>query len=440
MTTFECSPLLAQALEPLPELDDPAFAEAFDRFGDCRVVLLGECSHGTSEFYRARAAITRRLIERHGFEFVAVEADWPDAASIHRYVQGRQSQPIAGGAFERFPRWMWRNAEVESLAHWLREHNRSRPARERAGFYGLDLYSLGRSMEAVLAYLQQVDPQAANEARRRYGCLDPWQGAPADYGHAVLAAAYRKCEQAVVQQCRELLARQLDYDHGGPGEGEAFLDAAQNARLVAAAERYYRVMYYGGAESWNLRDTHMFDTLTALLDARGPRSRGVVWAHNSHIGDARATEMGSARGELNIGQLCRERFGTGAALVGFGTHDGFVAAASQWDGAMEVKVVRPSRPGSVEYLCHATGVPRFLLDLRPGVHDALRRALADEWLQRFIGVLYLPQTEFHSHYAQVRLPEQFDAYAWFNRTGPVTAEGGIAPVHAGVPETFPSGL
>ncbi len=244
----------------------------------------------------------------------------------------------------------------------------------------------------------------------------------------------------MVQQCRELLARQLDYDQGGPGEGEAFLDAAQNARLVAAAERYYRVMYYGGAESWNLRDTRMFDTLTALLDARGPHSRGVVWAHNSHVGDARATEMGTARGELNIGQLCRERFGTGAALVGFGTHDGFVAAASQWDGPMEIKAVRPSRPGSVEHLCHATGVPRFLLDLRPGVHDPLRQALADEWLQRFIGVLYLPQTEFHSHYAEVRLPEQFDAYAWFDRTGPVTAEPGIAPLQAGVPETFPSGL
>ncbi|HVJ37925.1 MAG TPA: erythromycin esterase family protein [Stenotrophomonas sp.] len=431
---------MAQALEPLPELDDPAFANAFERFGDCRVVLLGECSHGTSEFYRARTAITRRLIERHGFDFVAVEADWPDAASIHRYAQGRQAEPIAPGAFERFPHWMWRNAEVASLARWLREHNRSRPVGERAGFYGLDLYSLGRSMQAVLAYLQQVDPQAASEARGRYGCLDPWQSSPADYGHAVLEAAYRKCEQAVVQQCRELLARQLDYDQGRQGEGEAFLDAAQNARLVAAAERYYRVMYYGGAESWNLRDTHMFDTLMALLDARGPRSRAVVWAHNSHIGDARATEMGSARGELNVGQLCRQRFGADAALVGFGTHDGHVAAASQWDGPMEIKAVLPSRPGSVEHLCHATGIPRFLLDLRPGVHAPLRQALAGERLQRFIGVLYLPQTEFYSHYAQVRWPEQFDAYVWFDRTGPVTADAGGAPRHDAVPETFPSGL
>ncbi|HYG06938.1 MAG TPA: erythromycin esterase family protein [Stenotrophomonas sp.] len=440
MAAIDPLPLLTDALEPLPCLDDAAFAAAFDRFADCRVVLLGESTHGTREFYRARAAITRRLVERHDFDFIAVEADWPDAASLHRYAQGQQAEPVADGAFERFPQWMWRNTEVQALAEWMRAHNAARTGGRGLGFYGLDLYSLGRSMRAVLAYLDQVDPQAAAIARQRYGCLSPWQSAPADYGQAVLESAYGKCEHAVVQQCRDLLAQQLAYVQGGPGQGEAFLDAAQNARLVAAAERYYRTMYYGGAESWNLRDTHMFDTLMALLEAHGPQSRGVVWAHNSHIGDARATEMGWASGELNIGQLCRQQLGKAAALVGFGTHDGFVAAASRWDGPMEVKAVRPSRPGSVEHLCHATGVPQFLLDLRDRAPEALRQALSEERLQRFIGVLYLAHSELHSHYAQVRLAGQFDAYVWFDHTGAVAADVAGAPAAGGMPDTFPSGL
>lgn len=434
--------LVAAAVEPLPDdFDSEAFAAAFDRYADRRVVLLGEASHGTSEFYRARAAITRRLVERHGFGIVAVEADWPDAAIINRHVRGLPQREGQGPVFQRFPTWMWRNVEVAALVGWLRAHNAQRPEAERAGFYGLDMYSLGASIEAVLAYLDDVDPEAATEARQRYGCLTPWQQDPAGYGHAVMARGYRGCEDAVVRQCRELLARRHALADGDDAAtaGEDFLDAAQNARLVASAERYYRTMYYGGAESWNLRDTHMFETLCQLLDAR-PGARAVVWAHNSHIGDARQTETGRRRGELNIGQLRRERFGDDCALVGFGTHAGEVAAADDWGDAMAVMQVRPSRAGSVERLLHDTGIARGLLDLERARHDpALRDVLGAERLERFIGVIYRPATELQSHYAGVSLLGQFDGYVWSDRTSAVTPLGPQQP-QDGVPETWPSGL
>ena len=298
------------------------------------------------------------------------------------------------------------------------------------------MYSMGASIAAVLEYLDRVDPEAAALARERYGCLTPWQQSPATYGRAVLTERYRSCEAAVVRQLRELLHNRFDYEHD---HDDAFLDAAQNARLVAAAERYYRIMYYGGAESWNLRDTHMFETLQHLLQAKGPNARAIVWAHNSHIGDARHTDMGELRGELNIGQLCREHFGDAAALIGFGTHTGTVAAASEWDGDMEIKNVRPSHPDSVERRCHDSGIARFLLDLREGEHDAARRKLLQPLLERFIGVIYLPETELQSHYAQVSLPQQLDAYVWFDQTRAVTPLG---PQHAkpGAPETYPFGV
>lgn len=428
--------LIADAAEPLPDLDDPGFADAFERFAHCRVVLLGEASHGTSEFYRARAEVTRRLVERHGFTIIAVEADWPDAAAINRHVRHLPRREDARPVFQRFPTWMWRNAEVAELAAWLRGHNEGRDSARQAGFYGLDMYSLGGSIAAVLEYLDRVDPEAAAVARERYGCLTPWQRNPATYGRAVLTRGYEKCEGDAVRQLHDLLASQLEY---AGNDGADFLDATQNARLVAAAERYYRVMYYGGAESWNLRDTHMFETLENLLEAHGPESKAVVWAHNSHIGDARHTEMGWARDELNIGQLCRERFGDAAALVGFGTHTGTVAAASDWDGDMELKQVRPSRHDSVERLCHDSGVPRFLLDLREGRHDVLRQRLMEPALERFIGVIYRPDTELQSHYAEVAWPRQFDAWAWFDETSAVRP---LAPVHprAGVPDTWPFGV
>jgi protein-L-isoaspartate(D-aspartate) O-methyltransferase len=302
--------MVASAAEPLPAFDDRAFGSLFDRFADRRVVLLGEASHGTSEFYRARAAITRRLIEKHNFTIVAVEADWPDAAAVDCYVRHRAVRPGANAPFQRFPTWMWRNTDVDAFIDWMRAHNEQLQSDRRAGFYGLDLYNMSGSISAVLDYLDKIDPEAAAVARERYGCLMPWQKEPSTYGRAVLTEGYRKCEQAVIDQCRDLLRRQLEYTEQ---DREGFLDAAQNARLVASAEHYYRIMYYGGAESWNLRDTHMFETLGHLLEARGSSSKAVVWAHNSHIGDARYTEMGAVREELNIGQLCRERFGNQAA-------------------------------------------------------------------------------------------------------------------------------
>lgn len=421
------------AAEPLPDPDDPAFGAMFDRFAGARVVLLGEASHGTSEFYRARAAITRRLVERHGFTIVAVEADWPDAASIDRHVRGRPAPDHAEAPFRRFPAWMWRNTDVADFIGWLRAWNAARPPDAQAGFYGLDLYNMSASMEAVLGYLDQVDPEAAAVARKRYGCLAPWAETPEVYGRMALTHGHAFCEDGVVKVLRELLEKRPAY---AETDGESFLDAAASARLVKNAEAYYRAMYHGGSESWNLRDTHMFETLRSLLEARGPRARAVVWAHNSHIGDAGATDMGRERGELNIGQLCRRHFGAEAALIGFGTHGGTVACAEDWDEPMQVRVVNPSRPDSYERLAHDTGLPRFLLDLREGVHGGLLRDLGEPRLERFIGVIYRPDTERWSHYSRCDLARQFDAYAWFDMTtavtplpaGPVGDAGGGDPL------------
>ena len=424
--------MIAAAAEPLSEFDNTGFGRLFNRWADRRVVLLGEASHGTSEFYRARAAITRHLIENHGFRIIAVEADWPDAAAVDRHVRHRLHRATEEHPFSSFPTWMWRNTDVAKFIEWLRAHNKGQPPEHRAGFYGLDIYNMSGSIAAVLAYLDEIDPDAARIARERYGCLMPWQKDPATYGRAVLTDRYRNCEREVVAQLRDLLNRKLRYERE---DGTGF--PAQNARLVASAERYYKVMYYGRAESWNLRDTHMFETLEHLLEAGGPDAKAVVWAHNSHIGDLRHTEMGAARGELNIGQLCREKFGHQAALIGFGTHSGTVAAATDWDGAMEVKRVRPSREDSYERLCHDAGIPRFLLDLH--AEPALRKRLSDQRLERFIGVIYRPENELMSHYADACLPRQFDAWVWFDETNAVTPLG---PTHAreGVPETYPFGL
>ena len=426
---------LAAAAEPLPDIDDPAFAAAFDRYAEARVVLLGEASHGTSEFYRARAAITRRLIETHGFDFVAVEADWPDAAAVDRHVRLRPHRDMTPPPFSRFPTWMWRNTDVDAFVRWLRDHNAGRPAERRAAFYGLDLYNMRASMAAVLEYLDEVDPHAAAEARDRYACLAPWSDEPAAYGRAAISEGYAICERPVLSILTGLARNAVGY---AAQDGETFFDAAQNARLVADAERYYRVMYYGGRESWNLRDQHMFETLEHILAVRGPQSKAVVWAHNSHIGDARHTDMGAARGELNIGQLCRERFGSDAALIGFGAHAGTVMAASNWDEPGEVKTVRPSLQGSYEALCHETGVDRFLLDLRPGRNEPLRQELSAPRLERYIGVIYRPDTERMSHYSQASLSDQYDGFVWFDEGRAVTPLP--TQVQAEEEETYPFGL
>jgi protein-L-isoaspartate(D-aspartate) O-methyltransferase len=427
--------LISAAAEPLSDFGDPAFGRLFDRFAVARVVLLGEASHGTSEFYRARDAITRRLVSEHGFNIVTVEADWPDAAAIDRYVRHKAPRREAERAFRRFPAWMWRNTDVDAFVRWLRRHNAGQASEKRAGFYGLDLYNLAGAIRAVLDYLDGVDPAAAKVARERYGCLEPWQNEPQAYGRMAISAGYAKCEQPAVDMLLDLLKKKLDYE---TQDAEGFLDAAQNARLIRDAEAYYRAMYYGAAESWNLRDQHMFETLEHLLDAKGPQSKAVVWAHNSHIGNAAFTEMGQLRGELNIGQLCREKFGDDCALIGFGTHTGTVAAATDWDGEMEIKRVNPSRPDSYEHLAHGADRPRYLLDLRERQHAQLREALMTSRLERFIGVIYRPETERWSHYSECSLPNQFDAYVWFDETTAVTPLPGEA--RAGEDETYPFGL
>jgi len=438
---------IARAAEPLPDFHDVAFGALFDRFGDARVILLGEASHGTSEFYRARDAITRRLVEHHGVRIVAAEADWPDMAVVDRHVRHRPRREDAEPPFTRFPTWMWRNREFEALIAWLHAFNGPRDMKDRAGLFGLDLYSMGRSIRAVIDYLERVDPGLAETARARYGCLMPWIGEPQEYGRLALSSGHAFCEKGAVEVLVELLKKRLEHvasdATGDDVAGHAgWFDATQNARLVRNSEKYYRTMYYGAAESWNQRDRHMFETLQHLLDAGGPEAKAVVWAHNSHIGDARHTDMGM-RGELNLGQLCRQAWGARAATIGFGTHAGTVAAASDWDEPMQVMAVRPSLEDSYERAFHdatreRNGVPRFLLDLRPAGDAAVREALQTPRTERFIGVVYRPETERASHYARAVLPAQFDAYAWFDDTTAVDA----LPTQArpGVPDTYPFGL
>jgi erythromycin esterase-like protein len=413
--------------------DLQAFGTAFDRFGSANLVLLGESTHGTSEFYAARAAITRRLIEHHGFTVVAVEADWPDAARIDGYVRHHRSRPHAGEPFVRFPAWMWRNREVLAFADWLRNHNEGRSPLEETGFYGLDVYSLASSIDAVLGYLDHVDAAEAKRARWRYGCLTPWQDNPTHYGLAVRAGMER-CEPQAVAQLQALLDRRLDYVRK---DGEQWFDAYQNARIVRAAEGYYQAMVRNSKESWNLRDRHMFGTLQAVLASRGPGTKAVVWAHNSHIGNAAATAMGWY-GETNIGELARTAYGDGAVCIGFGTDHGTVAAASDWGAEMEVKTVRPSRPDSLEHAFHHSGHARSLTFWNDWRDQDLREALAMPILQRAIGVIYRPETELQSHYFQSVPRDQYDAFVWFDESHAVTPLGHEQP--HGAPETYPFGL
>jgi len=403
------------------------------RIGDAKVVLIGEASHGTSEFYRMRARITRRLIEEKGFTIVAAEADWPDAARIDHYVRHRETPPSEWEAFARFPTWMWRNEEVRAFTDWLHEWNAPRAPKTRAGFYGLDLYSLFNSAKSIIDYLEDVDPDLARIARQRYGCLSPWETDPAAYGHAALTGTYLGCEDEVVAVLVDLMKKRQDFAWN---DGDRFLDAAQNAALVANAEKYYRIMYYGSRASWNLRDDHMFETLQNVLNFQGEGARAVVWAHNSHIGDARATEM-SRRGERNLGELCARGFGADSYRIGFGTDHGTVAAATDWNGPMEVKQVRPSHVQSYERQFHLTGLSGCILPLRTGHKLDVVTELSKPRLERAIGVIYRPETELASHYFEAELPRQFDEYIWIDETHAVTplATGQIK----GVPDTYPFG-
>jgi erythromycin esterase-like protein len=417
-----------------------------DLIGDARFVLIGEASHGTHEFYAERAAITRRLIVERGFTAVAVEADWPDADRVNRYVRGRGGDPDADaalGGFKRFPTWMWRNDVVLDFVARLRAHNDRLPAdAPKVGFYGLDLYSLNTSIEAVVGYLDAVDPDAARRARVRYGCFEFFGGDTEAYGYATSLGGAEPCEDEVIAQLVELQRRagELSQRDGRVAEDE-FFSAEQNARLARDAEAYYRAMFRGRAESWNLRDRHMADTLdslTAHLERQGQPAKVVVWEHNSHLGDARATEL-SQGGELNVGQLARERHGHEAALIGFSTYAGDVTAASDWGGPAERKRVRPALPDSYEALFHATGLPRFLLTLRDG--DGAAAGLRKARLERAIGVIYRPETERYSHYFYARLPDQFDAIIHIDQTRAVQPlERGAGWETGEAPETFPHGV
>ncbi|MEV6140168.1 erythromycin esterase family protein [Nocardia sp. NPDC051990] len=417
--------------------------------GDARFVLIGESSHGTAEFYRARAAMTRWLIAEKGFVAVAAEADWPDAYRVNRYVHGRGTDTTAEQAlrgFERFPAWMWRNTEVRDFVTWLNEHNAEQLRNDapQTGFYGLDLYSLHRSMHEVVRYLDRVDPNAAQRAKIRYACFDHFAGDDAQaYGFAAAFGAGRSCEAQVIRQMLELQRVAIARGELEPFAADELFDALRNAWSVRDAEAYYRAMFGDRVSSWNLRDEHMADTLDALathLGRSGERApaRIVVWAHNSHVGDARATETGS-EGQLTLGQLMRERHGRDCRLIGFSTCAGTVTAAEDWGGSARRKTVRPALPSSLEELLRDTGNPEFLLrmDLSGEAGELLRQPR----LQRAIGVVYQPGTERQSHYFHTRPADQFDALIHIDHT---TALEPLEPTSEWIagttPETYPSGL
>jgi erythromycin esterase-like protein/hypoxanthine phosphoribosyltransferase len=423
--------------------DASQYDPLMERIGEARFALLGEASHGTHEFYQVRAEITKRLITEMGFTAVAVEADWPDAYRVNRYVRGLSHDVDAVEAltdFRRFPTWMWRNTVVVDFIEWLRAHNGARSAHEaKIGFYGLDLYSLHASMKAVLRYLERVDPEAAKRARERYSCFDHFGEDTQAYGLMTRLNLSKSCEEEVLNQLVELRRRAPDYARrdGRPDEDELF-GVEQNARLVKNAEAYYRTMFLEEVSSWNLRDVHMAETLdelVAYLGRNGREAKIAVWEHNSHLGDARATDMGR-RGELNVGQLTREKYGDDAVLVGFSTYQGTVTAATDWGSVAERKQVRPALAGSYEAVFHAADTKRFLLTWRD--NDLLAANLRAPRLERAIGVIYRPETERQSHYFHARLPDQFDAVLHFDETRAVKPLETSAEWEAGeVPETFP---
>lgn len=445
-TTRTETDLIGGVRRHLQPLSDSArdYDSLLQLIAPARFALLGEASHGTQDFYCERIRITQRLIAEQGFTAVAVEADWPDAWRVNRYVRGLSDDRDAVAAlsgFQRFPAWMWRNTEVRDFVEWLRDYNSGRGQRSQVGFYGIDLYSLFASMQAVLAYLDGTDPEAARRARARYACFDHAREDSQAYGYGASYGLTPSCEDEAVQQLREMnrLAAAVQPTLGLERD-EAFF-AQQNARLVRNAEEYYRTMFRGRVSSWNLRDSHMVETLQALdrhLGADGRAPRFAVWAHNSHLGDASATEMGD-QGEWNVGQLVRDRYGADAVLVGFSTHHGWVTAATDWDDPPQRKRVREGLPGSWEDVLHQAGAGRFLLQLRD--NESLRSLAAPRRLQRAIGVIYRPDTERQSHYFHTRLPDQFDALIHIDETCALEPlDKGRVWVTDEPPETFPSGV
>ncbi|NIC06857.1 erythromycin esterase family protein [Billgrantia bachuensis] len=418
------------------------YDDLLEQVGERPLVLLGEASHGTAEFYRMRAEITRRLIREKGFEAVIVEADWPDALRLNRYAcgEGDDTLKTAFDDFQRFPQWMWRNTEVRDFIGWLEEHNAGKEAGEQVGFHGLDIYSLHRSAEAVIEYLEGIDPEQAGIAREGYGCLDHG-GDPVRYGHDAAFGLSRVCEEAAVRLLADLLEKSTGYlrEDGRRSRDEQFF-AEQNARVVVNAEHYYRAMFGSRVDTWNLRDEHMTDTIAELrehLRRQGGQGKVVVWAHNSHLGDASFTDMGWHRGQHNVGQLVRHRFGADQALlVGFTTHTGFVSAAHDWDGPVEHRRVRPSMQGSVERLFHDSGVGDFYLPLGEGAAP-----LKEPRWERAIGVIYRPESERVSHYFKASVAQQFDAVFHVDETRAVEPfDKGELWRPEEVPDTYPFGV
>lgn len=440
---FEARELIRHAAQPIQGAKSD-YTDLMRAIGDASVVLLGEATHGTHEFYRERARITQQLILEKGFSAIAVEADWPDSYNINRYIRGNGAVNSATSAldgFKRFPTWMWRNHDVLQFIEWLHGYNQEQPENRRVGFYGLDLYSLFTSINSVIEYLGRIDPAAAEEAKKRYACFDRFERDLQDYGFMSAYGLSQSCEEDVIRQLMELRQHAWDYAHrDGQIAEEAFFNAEMNARLARNAEKYYRTMFQGRVNSWNLRDTHMFETLNSLINhlSQHREAKVVVWAHNSHIGNAAATDMGNM-GEFNIGQLARQQFQHMAFLVGFSTDTGTVTAASNWDAPAERKRVRPALPHSYEHLFHQAGIPNYMLVLRND--RALSETLRPSRLERAIGVIYQPATERQSHYFKASLPEQFDAVIHLDETRAVEPLEREALWERGeVPETFPSSL
>lgn len=419
-----------------------------DLVGNAQIVLLGESTHGTDDFYAMRAAITLQLIEKKQFNIVALEADWPDAYRINRFIKGHKTDPNsmhALGGFKRFPQWMWRNTRMVELVSKLYQHNEKQSYEKKVSIFGLDLYSLYASIDEVLAYLDKIDPTAAQRARKRYACFDLYRSNAQQYGYATTFDISASCQQKVIEQLMDLRQSAVELlQADGPHAKDELFYAQQNAHLIKNAERYYRSLFFADpATSWNIRDTHMMETAQAILNHQSIHADSrkapklIIWAHNSHIGNAAATQMGKA-GEINIGQLIKETYGDRAKSIGFTTYSGTVSAASDWEQPVERKQVRPALAGSFEALFHATHIPAFMLPL---THPDIVHGLADERLERAIGVIYRPQTERQSHYFGASLPAQFDAIIHCDHTKAVEPlEKTFEWDQGEMPETYPGGL